>query len=114
MGPVGEVFTNLVGGPRRRTLFRSRVWRPALVRAVLLGRVYQLGPDKYRALWPDADGMEWSAEFTTHRDAVYHVARRAHGGLRFHDLRHSYSTWLVMMVSVLYSSRTVPPRAMSR
>ena len=94
-GPLGEVFTNQAGGPMRRTLFRSRVWRPALVRAGLLGRIEELGEDKWRALWPDADGMEWSADFTTHREAIHHVARRAHGGLRVHDLRHSYATWLI-------------------
>jgi integrase len=27
-------------------------------------------------------------------EAVQHVARNQHGGLRFHDLRHSYGTWL--------------------
>jgi integrase len=27
--------------------------------------------------------------------AVQHVARHQSGGLRFHDLRHSYTTWLV-------------------
>ncbi|MGE5829986.1 MAG: tyrosine-type recombinase/integrase [Micromonosporaceae bacterium] len=35
------------------------------------------------------------AEFTTEREAVAQVARNAHGGLRFHDLWHSYATWLV-------------------
>jgi integrase len=94
-GPAGEIFTNLAGGPLRRTQFRSRVWRPALVRAGLLGKVVEVGPYKYRATWADRVGVEWSAEFTTERDAVAHVANRAAGGLRFHDLRHSYATWLV-------------------
>jgi len=92
---MAEVFTNQAGGPMRRTLFRSRVWRPSLVRAGLLGRIEELGEDKWRALWPDAEGMEWSADFPTHAEAVRHVAERAHGGLRFHDLRHSYATWLI-------------------
>jgi integrase len=94
-GQLDEVFTNQAGGPMRRTLFRSRVWRPSLVRAGLLGRVEQLGADKWRGLWPDAEGMEWSADLSTYADAVRHVAERAHGGLRFHDLRHSYATWLI-------------------
>jgi integrase len=42
-GPAGQVFSNEAGGPPRRTLFRSRVWRPALVRAGLLGSVRQSG-----------------------------------------------------------------------
>jgi hypothetical protein len=32
-GPAGVVFTNSTGGPLRRSMFRTRVWRPALVRA---------------------------------------------------------------------------------
>ncbi|MEV1287739.1 tyrosine-type recombinase/integrase [Micromonospora sp. NPDC049679] len=37
----------------------------------------------------------WSAEFTTEREAVACVAGKAVGGMRFHNLRHSYATWLV-------------------
>ena len=94
-GPAGEVFTNTAGGPLRRTLFRSRVWRPALVRAGLLGGVTETGPYKWHATWTDTAGVECSAKFTTEREAVAHVAHKAAGGLRFHDLRHSYATWLV-------------------
>jgi integrase len=94
-GPAGEVFTKTASGPVRRTLFRARVWRPSLVRAGLLGQVTRRGHFEYRATWADATGLEWSKEFTTEREAVAHVARTAHGGLRFHDLRHSYATWLI-------------------
>ncbi|MFC0527227.1 tyrosine-type recombinase/integrase [Phytohabitans kaempferiae] len=93
-GPAGAIFANQSGGPMRRTLFRSRVWRPALVRAGLLGRVTEPRPFKFRATWADADGVEWSAEFATEREAVAHVVKMHAGGLRFHDLRHSYATWL--------------------
>ncbi|MGN9774693.1 tyrosine-type recombinase/integrase [Micromonospora sp. H33] len=47
------------------------------------------------AVWPDREGVEWSAEFTTEREAVACVAAKAAGGMRFHDLRHAYATWLV-------------------
>jgi integrase len=102
-GPAGEVFTNSAGGPLRRTLFRSRVWRPALVRAGLLGSVTpsaagpanSLTPARWSARWTDAAGLEQRAEFATEPEAVAHVARVAAGGMRFHDLRHSYATWLV-------------------
>jgi integrase len=94
-GPLGEVFTNTTGGPLRRTLFRSRVWRPALVRAGLLGMISQTRPDTVLASWLEATGVECTQEFPTERAAVQHVARHASGGLRFHDLRHTYATWLV-------------------
>ncbi|MBM0257082.1 tyrosine-type recombinase/integrase [Micromonospora sp. 4G55] len=78
-----------------RSNFRRQVWRPSLVRAGLLGQVTESGPFKFRATWPDRDGVEWSMEFTTEREAVDCVATKATGGLRFHDLRHCYATWLV-------------------
>ncbi|TWJ24517.1 tyrosine-type recombinase/integrase [Micromonospora endolithica] len=68
---------------------------PSLVRAGLLGQVVNTGPHRYRATWPDREGVEWSAEFTTEREAVACVAAKAVGGMRFHDLRHAYATWLV-------------------
>jgi len=55
----------------------------------------KLGHFSYRATWSDAAGIEWSRDFGTEREAVAEVARLGHGGLRFHDLRHSYATWLV-------------------
>jgi integrase len=94
-GPRGEVFTNSTGGPLRRSMFRTRTWRPALVRAGLLGKVVQVGEDRWKATWMDADGLEREAELRSERAAVAHVARNGEGGLRFHDLRHSYATWMV-------------------
>ncbi|MHA6805017.1 tyrosine-type recombinase/integrase [Salinifilum ghardaiensis] len=35
----GLIFPNTVGKPLRRTLFRTRVWKPSLVRAGLLGHL---------------------------------------------------------------------------
>jgi integrase len=97
-GPAGDVFRNAAGGPLRRGLFRQRIWRPSLVRAGLLGKVVELGEGedrRYLGMWTGSDGLEEQAEFPTEREAVEHVARRAGAGLRFHDLRHSYATWLV-------------------
>lgn len=37
LGEAGLIFANQVGGAYRRTLFRTRVWMPALVRAGLRG-----------------------------------------------------------------------------
>lgn len=82
-GPLGEVFTNTAGGPMRRTLFRSRIWRPALVRAGLLGQVAEIGPDTFLASWRDSTGIEQTKTFAVRRDATKHVAQHAIGGLRF-------------------------------
>lgn len=93
--PRALVFATWNGTPLRRSNFRRQVWRTALVRAGLLGRAAEKGPHDWRAVWHDRDGIEWQAEFSTERDAVAHLVDHAHGGLRFHDLRHSYATWLV-------------------
>ena len=94
-GPSGEVFTNEVGGSMRRTVFRAWIWRPALVRAGLLGRIVQAGERRWSATWRDRNGDEVTEEFPNRRVARARVSRMAQGGLRFHDLRHSYATWLV-------------------
>jgi integrase len=95
--PLGEadlIFANQAGGALRRTLFRSRIWRPSLVRAGLLGSVVPDG-DAYLARWADSTGQRHRRQFNTEPAAVKHVAHEQAGGLRFHDLRHSYATWLV-------------------
>ena len=47
------------------------------------------------ATWTDAAGVAGSALFASEAAAVNHVTRHQASGLRFHDLRHSYATWLV-------------------
>lgn len=92
---TSPIFANEVGAPLRRTLFRTRIWRPALVRAGMLGAVVQLGPRAWEAQWTDVDGAKHAEAFRTEPGAVNHVGRKQAGGLRFYDLRHSYATWLV-------------------
>ena len=65
------------------------------MRAGLLGKVVQVGPRVWRATWRDRDGNEVIEEFPNRRVARARVSRMAQGGLRFHDLRHSYAAWLV-------------------
>lgn len=61
-GLHGLIFTNELGGPLRRTLFRTRVWRPALVRAGLLGEVSEVD-GKFEAVWMTEAGVVDSAVF---------------------------------------------------
>ncbi|MHA6631619.1 tyrosine-type recombinase/integrase [Pseudonocardia sichuanensis] len=88
------IFANEVGAPLRRTLFRTRIWRPSLVRAGMLGAVVTVDGG-FEAQWSDLDGRKHTKRLRTEAQAVHHVARNQAGGLRFHDLRHSYATWLV-------------------
>lgn len=93
--PAALVFTTRTGQPPLRSTFRREVWRPALVRAGLLGSVVEIGQGKWRAEWTDDSDLLVTKYFATEDEAVGHVAAHAPGGLRFHDLRHSYATWLV-------------------
>jgi integrase len=92
--PNAPVFANEVGAPLRRSMFRRRVWRPSLVRAGLLGKVDADGDD-FAAVWTDDAGEEHTKTVPTRAAAVSLVADHQAGGLRFHDLRHSYATTLV-------------------
>jgi integrase len=49
----------------------------------------------FEAGWTDEAGASHTERHRTYAQAVHHVARHQAGGLRFHDLRHSYATWLV-------------------
>lgn len=93
--PDALVFTSRTGSPLVRSTFRRDVWRPSLVRAGLLGAVVATGPQRFEARWSDSAGVARSGEFATEQAATACVAQKAAGGLRFHDLRHSYATWLV-------------------
>ena len=92
--PAWLVFPTRTGTPQRRSNFRRQVWRPSLVRAGLLGSIEAL-EHAWRATWPDSSGTTCHRTCPTERQALTHVAQHAAGGLRFHDLRHSYATWLV-------------------
>jgi integrase len=92
--PGSLVFPTRNGTPLRRSNFRRQVWRPALARAGLLGEVTTVG-DAWRVTWVSQSGARQHQTFTTEREAIEHLARYAEGGLRYHDLRHSYATWLV-------------------
>lgn len=94
LGAGDLIFANEVGGALRRTLFRTRVWRPSLVRAGLIGAI-TANDDGVLAEWTDAHGKRHRRQFDRETSAVRHVVREHHGGMRFHDLRHSYATWLV-------------------
>ena len=94
LGAGDLIFANRAGGAHRRTLFRTRVWRPSLVRAGLLGSVEPNG-EAFAASWTDATGRRHRRRFDSESATVKHVAKYQFGGLRFHDLRHSYATWLV-------------------
>lgn len=63
------------------------------MRAGLLGQVTGEGP--YTGRWTDAHGASHEHTYKTYPRAVMEVARNHAGGMRFHDLRHSYATWLV-------------------
>src|SRR3954454_17115548 len=53
--PTSPVFANEIDGPLGRTAFRARVWRPALVRAGLIGDVRRTD-EGYVAIWTDREG----------------------------------------------------------
>ena len=59
----------------------------------MLGKVE--GDGLFAGIWTDANGEKHRVDFRTRAAAVKEVSRRQAGGMRFHDLRHSYATWLM-------------------
>lgn len=92
--PGSLVFPTRTGTPLRRSNFRRQIWRPTLARAGLLGEVAAVN-DAWCATWVAQSGATQHRTFPTEREAIEYIARHAAGGLRYHDLRHSYATWLV-------------------
>ena len=88
------IFANEVGAPLRRTLFRTRIWRP-VTRAGRDARGCRTVDGAFEARVDRRRRRKHTERLRTERQAVQHVARNQAGGLRFHDLRHSYATWLV-------------------
>lgn len=77
---TGEpIFANEVGAPLRRTLFRSRIWRPSLVRAGMLGEVVVIDGG-FEAQWTDEIEVKHMERFRTYVQAVQHVARHQAAG----------------------------------
>lgn len=74
------MFPNAVGKPLRRTLFRSRIWGPSLVRAALLGSVSQTGEREFTGSWIDDEGRDGSLIRGTYAAAVKAVAAAAGPG----------------------------------
>jgi integrase len=94
-GPNGEIFVNAVGGALLRGNFRDRVWRPSLVRAGLLGELEKQDDGTFFISWTDRDGDRHNGLCGSEAEAVATIAQYAGTTLRFHDLRHSYATWLI-------------------
>lgn len=92
VSPEAPIYANAVGKPLRRTLFRTASGDLRLCRQECSA------PSPSSTAAPggrDVTGATLVKEFPTEREAVLHIAKSCVGGLRFHDFRHSYATWLV-------------------
>ena len=91
--PRWLVFPTRNGTPQRRSNFHRQVWRPALVRAGLLGSVEELG-----GAWQGSLAGQFrsdTAPGVSDRAGGTRAHRRARRErLAVHDLRLSYATWL--------------------
>lgn len=90
-----HVFTGADGGLLRRSNFRRRHWRPALVRAGLLGTITCLPTGEVHAEWTDQRGHEHTHTLRNMTAAVTRIGGNAADGIHFHDLRHTHKTWMI-------------------
>ncbi|GII32311.1 hypothetical protein Pmi06nite_57530 [Planotetraspora mira] len=65
------------------------------MRAGRLGSMLMPSADAFVAVWQDKEGSEHGKDFPSESEAVACVAANVGEGLRFHDLRHCYATWLI-------------------
>jgi hypothetical protein len=91
---VDLLSTTTTGTPVSRSVFRARVWRPALVRAGPLGGCDEQPGAGAVATWTGDAGQEVALTYDHVADAVADLVRYA-GGPHFYDLRHAYATWLI-------------------
>jgi hypothetical protein len=99
-GRAGLIFPNQVGNAAAAHLISYTCLAPHSCprRAAWHCQQNQLNHgsgDQYSATWITDDGNTTIEIFCSYAQAVIHVARHAGEALRFHDLRHSYATWLV-------------------
>lgn len=96
--PHDPVAVGPAGGNLLRGNFRRRIWIPALVDAGLLPglSVHVDGDGRHVATWVDKDGQVQRRTLRTRRAAYSTLGTHLPPGApRFHDLRHSYATWLI-------------------
>jgi integrase len=90
-----HVFTGADGGLLKRSNFRRRNWRPALVRAGLLGTLTALPTGEVQAERTDQRGHEHTQTLRSMAAAVTRISGNAADGIHFHDLRHTHKTWMI-------------------
>jgi hypothetical protein len=76
LGPNDQVFVSSTLGPLYRGTFRLCVWRPALVRAGLLGTIEKQDDGRLLASWTDRIGTSQAGRYKTEDHAVTAISQR--------------------------------------